>query len=215
MARAARQHGTAGVIGSGAVLTLDEMTPAEVLAFWFAAERGTSGYGRQRARWFAKDDAFDAEVRERLAAAHEAAAAEALGEWAASVEGALALVILLDQVPRNIFRGTARAYASDALARAAASAAIARGRDRELVPVERMFLYLPFEHSEALADQERALTLFQELEAFPETRGITETAWRHAEIIRRFGRFPHRNAALGRATTRAEAEFLAEPDASF
>ena len=142
-------------------------------------------------------------------------AAGALDGWVASARGSLALVLVLDQVPRNLFRGKARAYAYDGEARAVATAAIAQGFDGILLPAERMFLYLPFEHSEALGDQERAIELFAALEAFPETRGITETARRHAEIIRRFGRFPHRNAALGRAETAEEATFLKEPGSSF
>jgi len=191
------------------------MTPEEVLAFWFAAPPGSEGYGRMRELWFESDLAFDEAVRSRLGAVHEAAAAGAHEGWAASPRGSLALVILLDQVPRNIFRGQARAYASDAKAREVAAAAIARGHDRALLPAERMFLYLPFEHSEASADQERALVLFAELEAFPETAGIMSTARRHAEIISRFGRFPHRNSALGRLTTAEEAAFLEEPDSRF
>ena len=191
------------------------MMPEEVLAFWFAAAPGTPGYGRMREAWFEKDPAFDDEVRRVLARAHEAAWAGASDGWATTGRGALALVILLDQVPRNIFRGAARTYACDAKARGVAAAGVARGDDRALLPAERLFLYLPFEHSELPADQERALELFAALEAFPETRGIMKTARRHAEIIRRFGRFPHRNAALGRATTPEEAAFLAEPESSF
>ncbi|MGO8867150.1 MAG: DUF924 family protein [Alphaproteobacteria bacterium] len=191
------------------------MTPEEVLAFWFAAVPGTPGYGRMREVWFEKDAAFDDEVRRMLARPHQAAWAGALDGWTSTGRGALALVILLDQVPRNIFRGLARAYACDAKARSVAAAAVARGHDRALLPAERLFLYLPFEHSELPADQARALELFAALEAFPETTGVMKTARRHAEIIQHFGRFPHRNAALGRTTTREEAAFLAEPESSF
>jgi uncharacterized protein (DUF924 family) len=191
------------------------MTPEEVLAFWFAAPPGAPGYGRMREVWFEKDPAFDDEVRRTLARPHEAAWAGASDGWATTGHGALALVILLDQVPRNIFRGEARAYACDAKARGVAAAAIARADDRALLPAERLFLYLPFEHSEVPADQERALELFAALEAFPETTGVMKVVRRHAEIIRHFGRFPHRNAALGRATTPEEAEFLKEPESSF
>ena len=191
------------------------MTPEEVLAFWFASPPGAAEYGRMRELWFEKDPNFDEAVRRVLGPAHEAAAAGALDGWVASARGSLALVLVLDQVPRNLFRGKARAYAYDGEARAVATAAIAQGFDGILLPAERMFLYLPFEHSEALGDQERAIELFAALEAFPETRGITETARRHAEIIRRFGRFPHRNAALGRAETAEEATFLKEPGSSF
>jgi uncharacterized protein (DUF924 family) len=191
------------------------MTPEEVLAFWFASPPGAADYGRMRELWFEKDPAFDAAVRGSLGPAHEAACAGALDGWVASARGSLALVILLDQVPRNLFRGGPRAYAYDAEARAVAAAAIAQDFDGTLLPAERMFLYLPFEHSEMLADQEQALALFAALEAFPETRGIGATVRRHAEIIRRFGRFPHRNAALGRTDTAEEAAFLKEPGSSF
>lgn len=191
------------------------IAPDEVLQFWFAATPGEPDYGKLRKVWFEKNDAFDNEVRARLHAAHEAAARAQLDEWAASARGALALVILLDQVPRNIFRGTTRAYASDAKAREIAYAAVARGLDRDLLPVERMFLYLPFEHSERIEDQGRGLELFATLEAFPETKDAMKTARRHYEIIARFGRFPHRNAILGRVTTPEEASFLQEPDSSF
>ncbi|MFI5023246.1 MAG: DUF924 family protein [Alphaproteobacteria bacterium] len=191
------------------------MTPDDVLAFWFAAAPGAPGYGRMREVWFKKDPTFDDEVRRVLARPHEAARAGASDGWASTGRGALALVILLDQVPRNIFRGEARAYACDGKARGVAEAAIARGYDRALLPAERLFLYLPFEHSEVPADQERALELFAALEAFLETGGVMKVVRRHAEIIRRFGRFPHRNAALGRATTPEEAEFLEEPESSF
>jgi uncharacterized protein (DUF924 family) len=191
------------------------MTPDDVLAFWFGALPGAAGYGRMREVWFAKDPGFDDEVRRALARPHEAAWSGASDGWATEGRGALALVILLDQVPRNIFRGEARAYACDAKARDVAAAAIARGDDSALLPAERLFLYLPFEHSELRADQARALELFAALEAFPETTGVMKAARRHAEIIARFGRFPHRNAVLGRATTPQEAEFLKEPESSF
>jgi uncharacterized protein (DUF924 family) len=138
----------------------------------------------------------------------------------ATPEGALALLILLDQFPRNLFRGTARAYAADAKARAVADAAIAAGHDRVMSSCGRLFCYLPFEHSEALADQDRCVAMFQSIPVAPdfdaETHaGAVRSAHRHREIIARFGRFPHRNAALGRATTPEEAAFLREPNSSF
>lgn len=191
------------------------MTPDEVLVFWFDARPGSPGYGRQREIWFEKDAAFDAAVGERLGLAHEAAAEGRLDGWSARARGALALAILLDQVPRNLFRGAARAFATDAKARAVAGGAIARGLDAALLPVERMFLYLPFEHSEALADQHRSLALFRALEAFPETADVMRAVRRHYEIVARFGRFPHRNTALGRVTTPEEAAFLQEAHSSF
>ncbi len=187
----------------------------EVLAFWFGAAPGSPDYGQKREVWFDDSAAFDAEVRRCLGAAHEAAAAGRLDAWAESAHGALALVILLDQVPRNIFRAEARAFATDKKARGVAMTALARGFDRVLLPIERMFLYLPFEHSERIDDQRRSLELFAGLEADPATAGCLAWASRHYQVIARFGRFPHRNAALGRVTTPEEAAFLAEPDSSF
>jgi len=191
-------------------------TPEAVLEFWFDAKPGTSGYGRMREVWFeGKNPAFDAEVRARLGAAHERATARALEDWIAAPRSALALVLLLDQVPRNVFRGLPRAYASDGQARETARAALARGHDRTLLPNERLFLYLPFEHSETLSDQDRMIELAQGLAAFPDTAEIMAAARRHREIVARFGRFPHRNAVLGRASTAEEIAFLQEPNSSF
>lgn len=191
------------------------ITGDEILAFWFGAVPGSPNYGQTREVWFEQSTVFDAEVRRCLGAAHETAAAGRLDDWANSARGALALVILLDQVPRNIFRGTARSFATDEKAGGVAAMALARGFDRALMPVERMFLYLPFEHSERIEDQRRSLELFESLEADPATAGCLAWARRHHEVIARFGRFPHRNAALGRATTPEEAAFLAEADSSF
>lgn len=172
-----------------------EFAPADIVAFW--REAGPD-------RWFNKDNAFDAEIRERFLAIHEAAAAGQLSAWEATAEGALALMILLDQFPRNMFRGTARAFATDPLARAIAAGALVRGFDAQ-VPVDmRTFFYLPFEHSEDMADQERALALYK---AAGDADNL-KWAELHADIIRRFGRFPHRNAVLGRTTTPDEQAFL-------
>lgn len=155
-------------------------------------------------RWFKKDPAFDDEIRERFIATHEAAAAGQLSDWEQSAQGALALLILLDQFPRNIFRGDARAFATDPLARAIAAGAIIRGFDSQVPKEMRGFFYLPFEHSENLADQERCIAFHK---AIDDTEGL-KWAEIHADIIRRFGRFPHRNAALGRTTTAEEQAFL-------
>ena len=171
------------------------VTPAELLAFWRAA-------GRQR--WYEPDDTFDADVRCRFLELWRKAAAGELSSWETSDEGALALVIVLDQFPRNMFRGDIRTYSSDALAREVASRAIARGTDRRVEPVLLEFLYMPFMHSEHLADQLRCVELFRKT-------GQTDNlkyAEDHADIIRRFGRFPHRNPILGRATTPEEQAFL-------
>lgn len=179
-----------------------------VLRFWF---RG----GERRKEWFAKDPAFDAEIRARFLALYEEAASGALERWKEQPGDCLALVIALDQFPRNMFRGTARAFAADAAAREAAEHALARGWDRALLPVERLFLCLPFEHSESAADQERSLALMRELARHPETADALQWAEKHHAVIARFGRFPHRNAALGRPSTPAEIEFLTEPGSSF
>lgn len=170
-------------------------SPDSVLAFW--REAGPD-------KWFAKDPAFDEAIRDRFLATYEAAAAGRLSDWEASPETALALVIVLDQFPRNMFRGQSRIYAADPLARAVADRAIVRGFDRAFAPAERQFFYLPFEHSEDLADQERSCALHR-------AAGDAESlkwAEHHADIIRRFGRFPHRNAILGRTTTPEEQAFL-------
>ncbi|HML12022.1 MAG TPA: DUF924 family protein [Xanthobacteraceae bacterium] len=170
-------------------------TPAEVLAFWRAAGPD---------KWFEQDDAFDSEIRDRFLDTYTAAAAGGFVAWEAEAEGALALTIVLDQFPRNMFRGDARAYAADPLARAVADRAIARGFDRRYLPPERRFFYLPFMHAENLADQERCIALCR---AAGDEEGV-KYAEIHADIIRRFGRFPHRNRVLGRATTPREQAFL-------
>jgi uncharacterized protein (DUF924 family) len=169
--------------------------PADILTFWRAAGPD---------KWFEKNDAFDGEIRERFRDTYAAGAAGRLAAWEEDAEGALALVIVLDQFPRNMFRGDARTYAADPLARAVAQRAIARGFDQAYVPPERRFFYLPFTHSENLADQERCVALNR---AAADEEG-TKWAELHADIIRRFGRFPHRNSSLGRATTAEEQAFL-------
>ena len=170
-------------------------TPGQILAFW--REAGPN-------RWFEADAAFDGDIRARFMSAYEAAARGALNDWEDSGDGTLALLVLLDQFPRNLFRGEARAYATDMQARAVADQAISRGFDREFPIAERQFFYLPFMHSENLVDQERCVALYCD--------GADADGLRHAEIhaniIRRFGRFPHRNRALGRTTTPEEQAFL-------
>ena len=183
-----------------------------MLRFWFgnAGERG-----RRLKRWFEKNEAFDDEVRKRFGTLYQAAAAGRLAGWRNAAEDCLALILVLDQFPRHMFRGSAQAFATDALALDAARHAVANGYDLGRVPVERLFMYLPFEHSEALADQETACELTKPLEAFEETSDAYRYAVRHREIVARFGRFPHRNAALGRKSTPEEIEFLKEPGSSF
>lgn len=155
--------------------------------------------------WFAKEPEFDRRFRERFSTLHEAAATGSLAHWLATPEGALALTLLLDQYPRNSFRGTSRMYVTDALALRTAADAIARGHDRQLEPELRLFLYLPYAHSEQLADQERSVELSRSLGEPTYSR-----AQHHRDIIRRFGRFPHRNAILGRAPRPEELQYLAE-----
>lgn len=153
------------------------------------------------AKWFTKDSAFDEAFRRRFLALHEEAAAGRLEAWMGDATGALALLILLDQFPRNAFRGTARMFATDALALDYADRALAHGYDQQTDQALRFFFYLPFEHSERLEDQERSVALHERL-------GMTEYALAHRDIIRRFGRFPHRNPILGRAMTPEEQAFL-------
>jgi uncharacterized protein (DUF924 family) len=179
--------------------------PNEVLEFWFGRE-GEEGYGEFREAWFTKDAEFDREVRDRFESLHGEAAAGKLEGWKDEARSCLALVILLDQFPRNMFRGDPRTYATDELARNAARHAVEHAYDRELSPHERLFLYLPFEHSEDLEDQRVAEMGSEDLLGY---------AVQHEEIVERFGRFPHRNEILGRATTPEEAEFLRGPDSSF
>jgi uncharacterized protein (DUF924 family) len=185
------------------------MNAEDVLDFWFA---GDATQWRQQ-RWFKRDDAFDTEIRARFALALEAARDGALDRWAATPTGALALVIVLDQFPRNIHRGSHLAFAGDAHARRIARAALPMAG--ELTPVQRVFLYLPFEHSEDLADQDRAVSLFESLRGDGDYESVIAYAHRHREVIARFGRFPHRNAALGRENTAEETAYLAEPGAGF
>jgi uncharacterized protein (DUF924 family) len=155
------------------------------------------------ARWFKKDAAFDDEFRVRFAAEHDAAASGALDDWARTGEGALALMILLDQYPRNSFRGTARMFATDEKALSIAKQAVAQGHDLSVDPALRSFIYLPFMHSEQLAEQNRALELYAPLGSESQRFAVM-----HQDIIARFGRFPHRNALLGRTTSADEQAFL-------
>ena len=167
---------------------------AAVVAFWIEAGPG---------RWFKKDAAFDDVFRARFATEHEAAASGALDSWSETADGALALLILLDQYPRNSFRGTARMFATDGKALAVAKRAVEFGFDTVVEPSLRSFFYLPFEHSEQLENQDRALLLFATLGDEAQRYAII-----HRDIIARFGRFPHRNALLGRTTSPEEQQFL-------
>lgn len=191
-----------------------DASACEVLAFWFGAP-GTPGHGKPRESWFRKDAAFDEEIRRRFLALHASAALGERDGWRDDPDSLLALVIVLDQFSRNLYRGDPRAFSQDAQALACAELMIARGWDAARLPVERQFVYLPFEHSEDAAMQERSVALFAELDRLPETRGLLAWAQKHRAIVERFGRFPHRNAALGRESTPGELAFLEEPGSSF
>ena len=167
---------------------------SDVIAFW--REAGPE-------RWFAKDAKFDDEFRNRFAILYSAARDDGLAHWQATPEGSLALILLLDQYPRNSFRGTPEMYATDAQARRAADLAIAAGHDQRIEPALRVFMYLPFAHSESLADQDRSVELVRRL-----GEPHLSHAEHHREIIRRFGRFPHRNPILGRAMKTNEQKYL-------
>mgnify|MGYP003393817902 CR=1 FL=1 len=174
----------------------------DILAFWFdPAAQG---------KWFRPDAAFDALIRSRFLGRHEEARAGALASWAGDSDGAMAIVLLLDQFPRNMFRGQARAFATDAMALGAADAAIARDFDLAQAVERRIFFYLPFMHAEDLAAQRRCVDLIA-------NRGGGDTTWavKHLQIIERFGRFPHRNAVLGRPSSPEEVAFLKQPGSSF
>lgn len=182
-----------------------------VLEFWFGSSAAGDESLPERKIWWQPDAEFDAACRKGFAGLSDRALAGEFDRWAETASGALALVLLLDQLPRNIHRGRPEAYAGDDKACTVAGGAIARGFNAVLAPVQRLFLYLPFEHSETPADQERAVRLIA---------GLGNDTWldfarRHRDIIARFGRFPHRNAVLGRASTADEAVFLQEPGSSF
>ncbi len=189
------------------------MRAQEVLDFWFGRE-GEPGYGEFREVWFRKDPEFDQLIRSRFEPLYEEAAAGELDGWKEEARSCLALVILLDQFPRNMYRGDPRAYATDYKAQEIAEYAVERALDRELPPFQRGFLYMPFMHSENLEHQRRSVELFRGLEGVAGADSA-RYAVGHMKIIERFGRFPHRNEILGRQTTPEEAEFLTQPASSF
>ena len=186
----------------------------EVLDFWFGPPDGPE-YGHSRAVWFRKNPQFDALVGDRFGALLAAATRGELGAWADSAYSLLALIVVQDQFPRNIFRGKPQSFASDPAALAAANMMVAREWDWRLIPVMRMFAYLPFEHSEQQADQDRCVALMQRVVEDVQLAAMPEWALKHRTVITRFGRFPHRNAILGRRSTPEELEFLSQPGSSF
>ena len=181
-----------------------------ILDFWFGAPPHA-----ERAEWFRKDPAFDERIRSDFLADVEGALDGGFHAWEADPHGTLALVLLLDQFPRNLFRDTPRAFAGDARALSVAEAAIGRGFDRSLDRYERWFLYMPFEHAESVAAQDRSLELFGRLAVEAGLEAPLEWARKHAEVISRFGRYPHRNTILGRVSSPEEIAFLATPGSRF
>jgi uncharacterized protein (DUF924 family) len=192
------------------------MKAQEVLDFWFGAP-GSATDGQQRREWFIKSDAFDEQTRQRFGAVIDQALAGGLREWdAEGPQGVLARILVLDQFTRNAFRNTPRSFAGDALALGAARELVDSGAHKALAPWQRSFVYMPFEHAEDAFMQEHAVALFTALAA--EHPGFGESldyAHRHRGVIARFGRFPHRNEILGRASTLDEAEFLRQPGSRF
>lgn len=185
-------------------------TAQQILDFWFGGD-----IQAQQRRWFGKDEQTDTWMRDQFIDDYQAAVAGQLAGWIDTAPAGLALVLLLDQFPRNLFRGTPQAFASDALARETANEMIVRGLDQALIPRQRMFVYLPFEHSETLQDQLRSVALFETLRDAEGMAEVLRYAYLHRDVIARFGRFPHRNALLGRASTAQELDFLRQPGSSF
>lgn len=188
-----------------------------VLTFWFGDPHlPPESYQERHALWFRKRRETDEAIRVQFHSLYAQAATGELDAWQESPAACLALIVVLDQFPRNLFRGTPQAFATDAKALAIAKAAIARHDDHSLPPVQRIFLYLPLEHSEDLADQQQSVALFEQLVAADSTLSDTyDYALRHRDVIQRFGRFPHRNEILGRTSTPEEVEFLQQPGSRF
>ncbi len=189
------------------------MDPRTVLDFWFGTE-GSPASGTVRDLWFTKSEATDAEIRERFGATIDAALQGQLDHWALSADGTLALILVLDQFTRNVFRDTPRAFAGDAAALGYARHLVYSGADQHYGTLQRWFIYMPFEHSESLVDQYESVRLFAALADDGEGAPL-DWARKHFDVIRRFGRFPHRNAILGRASTPEETEFLSRPGSRF
>jgi uncharacterized protein (DUF924 family) len=197
-------------------------TAGSVLAFWFGAGDDDASIAKSQAPlWWRKNPELDRKMAERFRSMVELARAGTLESWKDKPQQALALILLTDQMPRNIWRGSARAFASDGIAVATCRHGLDRGYDQQLHPLERVFFYLPLEHSESMQDQEQSVSLFTALfQQAPESRielyrGYLTYALRHRRVIERFGRFPHRNDLLGRESTWEERAFLAEPGSSF
>jgi uncharacterized protein (DUF924 family) len=197
-------------------------TQESIQEFWFGNDTDDALIATKQAKlWWSKDDALDALIRQRFAQLSDSALGGNLDEWALTPDGCLSLILLCDQFPRNMYRDTPAAFASDAKALALSKAGLDSGFDKKLRAIQRVFFYLPFEHSESLADQDDAVALFEQLAS--EASAAHQTmfdnflnfALRHRDVIRRFQRFPHRNKILGRDSTPEELEFLSQPGSSF
>ncbi len=186
----------------------------DVLAFWFGRPDDPA-HLKKREKWFKKNPAFDDEITTKFLPLYETATSGGLDHWRAAAPGCLALILVLDQFPRNMFRNSARAFATDAMAREVARHGVEQGFDKTVPPVHRTFFYLPFEHGEDLDDQRLSVALFRNCEPHEEYLSSLDYALRHMAVIERFGRFPHRNAALGRVSSPAELEYLDQPNAGF
>ncbi|MCU6435417.1 DUF924 domain-containing protein [Undibacterium sp. Jales W-56] len=197
-------------------------TSVSIKAFWFGDQADDAITAATQAKlWWSKNADLDQLITQRFAGVTEQVASGALDSWKSTPDGCLSLILLCDQFPRNMYRGTPRAFAYDALARSLCRDGLASGYDRQLRLIERVFFYLPLEHSESMEDQDRAVALFTSLSAVATEQqqslfdGYLKYAIRHREVIARFGRFPHRNQILGRASTPEEILFLSEPGSSF
>ncbi|NEQ67532.1 MAG: DUF924 domain-containing protein [Symploca sp. SIO1B1] len=186
----------------------------EILDFWFGKPEEAE-YGKIRKFWFTKNPKFDQELRSRFLWVYQQAAGGELDTWRTSPDSCLALIIVLDQFPRNLFRSQPQAFASDPQALSIAQYAITQGFDQKLLPVQRWFIYMPFEHSENLEHQYQSVELFSSLKDDPNCASGIDYAYRHLKVVERFGRFPHRNTILGRESTPEEIEFLRQPGSSF
>lgn len=185
----------------------------DILTFWFLDPTGQTA--RYRQEWFVKSPAFDQAIRDRFLPLHQQAATGQFAHWSETAQGTLALILVLDQLPRNLFRGDPRAFATDQPALALTQHAIARGFDQALPLIQRWFVYLPLMHSEDLDMQNQSVEVFQQFQHDPETQSSYPYAIKHRDVIQRFGRFPHRNAILGRENTPEEIAFLQQPGSSF
>ena len=186
----------------------------DIYDFWFGAPGG-DGHGAVREFWFKSTPAIDREIEERFLEQHRRAAAGGFADWKSDARGWVALIVLLDQVPRNVFRGDGRSFAADPVALSVAKELISSPFHDDLITVEKLFAYLPLEHSENIDDQRKCVALYEAIDAHEEKAGWVEFAVAHKDIIEEFGRFPHRNAMLGRSNTPVEEAWLQSSDQRF